>query len=58
VLGEQDVVVLVRLERRIEVDEVYGLVFDVPPENVEVVTAVKRAPREPVRVQLLTPLSQ
>jgi hypothetical protein len=40
-LGEQDVVVLVRLERRVEVDEAHRLVFDVVPEHVEVVTIVE-----------------
>ena len=35
--GEQHVVVGVRVERRIEVDEIDRLVGDVPPENVQVV---------------------
>ncbi len=39
--GEEDVVVLAGVERRIEVDEVYGLVRDVLAQNLEVVTVVK-----------------
>jgi hypothetical protein len=41
VFCEQDVVVLVRLERRIEVDEIDGLVLDVPSQHVEVVAVVQ-----------------
>lgn len=39
--GEEDVVVLVAFERRVEVDEVDGFVFDVAAENVEIVTVIK-----------------
>lgn len=38
---EEDVVVLIRIERRVEVDEINRLFFDVTPENVEVVAVVK-----------------
>jgi hypothetical protein len=40
-LSEEDVVVLVALERRVEVHEVYGLVLDVPSQDVEVVAVVE-----------------
>jgi len=41
VLGEQDVVVLVALERRVEVDEVNRLVLDIAPEDIEIVAVVQ-----------------
>jgi hypothetical protein len=41
VLGEQDVVAGVRVEGRIEVDEIDALVLDVPPQDVEVVGLVE-----------------
>jgi hypothetical protein len=40
-MAEQDVVAGVRVEGRIEVDEIDRLVCDVPPENVEVVAVVE-----------------
>src|SRR4051794_18126796 len=33
--GKQHIVILVALERRIKVNQVHSLVFDVAPENVE-----------------------
>ena len=41
VLLEKDDAVGIRVERRVQVDEVHGLVLDVPPERVEVVAAVE-----------------
>jgi hypothetical protein len=40
-LREEDVVVLVGLERRVEVDEIDALVLDVPAQDVEVVAVVQ-----------------
>ena len=40
-LGEQDVVRRVRVEWRIEVDEVHGLIGDVTPQDIEVVAVVE-----------------
>ncbi len=40
-LGEEDVVVLAGVEGRIEVDEVDGLVLDVPAEDIEVVAVIE-----------------
>ena len=41
--GEEDVVVLAGVEGRIEVDEIDGLVFNVAPEDIEVVAVVELA---------------
>jgi hypothetical protein len=41
VLSEQDVVTRVRVERRVEVDQVDALVLDVPPQYIEVVAVVE-----------------
>jgi hypothetical protein len=40
-LGEEDVVILIALERRIEIDEVYARVRDMPAEDVEIVAVVE-----------------
>jgi len=40
--GEQDVVVLIAVERRVEIDEVHRLIGDIPPENVQVVAVIER----------------
>ena len=40
-LGEKYIVVLVRFERRVEVDKINGLVFYVAPENVQIVAVEK-----------------
>lgn len=42
-LGEEDVVVLIALERRIEIDEVNRMVLDVAAEDFEVIAVVKVA---------------
>ncbi len=39
--GEEDVVVLIAFERRVEIDEVDGFVLDVAAENVEIVAVIK-----------------
>lgn len=39
--GEEDVVVLIAFERRVEIDEVDGFVSDVAAENVEVVAVIE-----------------
>ena len=44
-LREQDVIAGVRIERRVEVDEINRLVGDVPPEHVEVVADIDRTSR-------------
>ena len=52
--GEEDVVVLVAFERRVEVDEVDGFVFNVAAENVEIVAVNKVGslkPRESYKKQ-------
>jgi hypothetical protein len=38
---KEDVVVLIALEWRVEIDEVYGLVLDVPAEYVKVVAVIE-----------------
>ena len=45
VLGEEDVVILVAVERRVEVDQVNRLLLDVPAEDVEVVAVVQEVIR-------------
>ena len=40
-LGEKDVVILAGVERRVEIDEVYGLVLDVAFEDFEIVAVVE-----------------
>lgn len=40
-LSKKDVVVLVALERWIEMDEIYGFVLDVTLKNVQVVTVAR-----------------
>ncbi len=44
VLGKEHVVVGVRVERRVEVDEIDRLVADVTPQHVEVVAVVEDIP--------------
>jgi hypothetical protein len=39
-LGEEDVVILAGVERRVKIDEIDGLVFDVAPENIEVISVI------------------
>lgn len=39
--SEEDVVVLIAFERRVEINEVDGFVFDVKAENVEIVAVIK-----------------
>jgi hypothetical protein len=41
--GEKHVVILIRLEGRVEVDQVNRFVFDVPPEDIEVFAVVESA---------------
>jgi hypothetical protein len=41
VLGEEDVVILVAVERRVEIDQVNRLVLLVTPEDIQVVAVVK-----------------
>jgi hypothetical protein len=38
---KQNVVILARIERRVEVDKVYGLVFDVALEDIEIVSVIE-----------------
>ena len=52
-LGKEHVVRRVAVERRVEVDEVDGLVGDVPPQNVEVIAVVQPV----VQGQTLSPWS-
>ena len=40
-LGEQHIIGLVRVERRVEVDQVYRFVGDVPPKDVQIIAIVK-----------------
>jgi hypothetical protein len=40
---EEGVVVLGGIEGRVEINEVHGLVLEVPPKDVEVVAVIKRA---------------
>jgi hypothetical protein len=44
VLRKQDVVRSVAVERRVQVDEIDGLVLDVPPQDIEVVPVVEKVP--------------
>ena len=50
-LGEQDVVVGVGVERRVEVDQVDRLILDVAAEDVEVVAVVENVLRDARRRQ-------
>jgi hypothetical protein len=45
--GKEDVITGVRIERRIEVNEIDGFVGDVPPEHVEIVPVVEQVRRVP-----------
>ncbi len=40
-LRKQQVVILIALERRIEIDQIHRLVLHVPPQHVEVVAVVE-----------------
>jgi len=40
--SEQDVVISVAVERRVEVDEINGFVLDMPSQHVEVVSSPAR----------------
>ena len=50
-LGEEYVVILIRLEGRIEVDQVNGFVFDVAAEDVEVVAVVESVHGKTIEIQ-------
>jgi hypothetical protein len=40
-LGEENVVVLAGVERRVEIDQIDALVFDVAAENFEIVAVIE-----------------
>jgi len=40
-LREKNIVILIRLKRGIEVDEIYGLVFDMQAEHIKVVAIIE-----------------
>src|SRR3989337_1877050 len=44
-LRKQNVVILIALKRWIEIDQIHGLVFDVTPQNIEIVAVIERVHR-------------
>lgn len=55
-LSEEDVVILVRFEGRVKVDQVYGFILDITSQNFEVIPVVKsvlNSRQEPSRLKVL-----